>query len=116
MLQFDHPATFRRRLEQVAFGADHGMRGGNILLPDRIDGRIGDLREQLLEIVVEQLRLVRQHRQRRVSAHRAERLLAVVGHRADDETQILERVAEGLLALENFAMIRLRAFGRLGEL
>ena len=108
MLQLDQRATLRRRLEQIAARADHRFRRGDDLLADGVDRRIGHLREQLLEIIVEQLRLVREHRQRRVRAHRAERLHAVVRHRADDEAQVLEGVAKRLLPLQNFAMIRLR--------
>ena len=58
----------------------------------QIDRRIGDLREELLEIIVKQLRLVREHRERRVGAHRAERLRTpsrAIG--ADDECAGLRR-------------------------
>ena len=46
-------------------------------------GRVRHLREELLEVVVEQSRPVRQHRQRRVVAHRADRLDAVARHRLE---------------------------------
>ena len=107
MFQLDQRAAFRRRIQQTAARADHCFRRSDDLLADRVNRRVRDLREQLLEIIVKQLRLVRQNRQRRVRAHRTERLNAVVSHRPDDKTQILERVAERLLPLQNFAMIRL---------
>ena len=46
------------------------------LLADRVDRRVRHLGEVLLEIGVEQLRLVGERRDRRVGAHRADRLLA----------------------------------------
>ena len=45
-----------------------------------VDGRIGDLGEELLEVVVEQLRPVGEHGQGGVVAHRADRFGAVAGH------------------------------------
>ena len=39
------------------------------LLADRIDRRVGDLREVLLEVIVEQLGFLREHGDRRVGAH-----------------------------------------------
>ena len=55
----------------------------------RIDRRVGDLRELLAEIVVERAHLVRQHRHRRVVAHRADRLALVLGEHADDFVALL---------------------------
>ncbi len=89
----------RRFFEQVLLGADGGNRGSHHLLADRIDRRIGHLGEKLLEVVEQQRRLVRQHRQRRVGAHRAHRLLPVDRHRRQDHLQLFDRVAEGLLLL-----------------
>ncbi len=67
---------------------------------DRVDRRVGHLGEQLLEIVVQRLVLVGQHGQRRVVAHRADRLFALTGHRRQQELQVFLRVAEGLLPVE----------------
>ena len=50
--------------------------------------------------MVERLVLVRQHRQRGVVAHRADRLFTIRGHRRHDELDVFLRVAEGLLAVE----------------
>ena len=50
------------------------------LFADGIDGRIGDLREELLEVIEQRLRLIGEAGQRRVGAHGADGLLAVVGH------------------------------------
>ena len=58
-----------------------GQRGDQ-LLADGVQRRVGDLGEQLGEVVEEQPRPVRQHRHRGVGAHRADRLGAGAGHRA----------------------------------
>src|SRR4030095_7356518 len=58
MLQLNHPAAFRRRLEQVALRSHHCVGGGDDLLSDGINRRIRDLGEELLEVVVKQLGLV----------------------------------------------------------
>ena len=48
-------AVFRSFLEQVLLRTDGGDQGGDQFLADRVERRIRDLREQLLEIVVEKL-------------------------------------------------------------
>ena len=53
------------RIEQVAFRADGRGHRRDQLLADRVERRVGDLREQLLEVVEQQPRLGREHRQRR---------------------------------------------------
>ena len=68
-------------LEQIAFGANRRFGGGDDFFADTIDRRIGDLREKLFEIVEQRLRLVRQNRQRRIRAHRANGFHAVARHR-----------------------------------
>ena len=90
----------RRLFEQILLGADGGLGRHHHLLANRIDRRIGHLREQLLEVVEEQRRLVREHRERSIGTHRADRLLPVGRHRGEDHFQILDSVAEGLLLLE----------------
>jgi hypothetical protein len=87
--------------EQVRLRADEGHERHHEFLADRIDRRVGDLREQLLEVVVQRLVLVRQHGQRRVVAHRADAFLAValpIGNQL--ELEVFLGVAEGLLAIE----------------
>ncbi len=86
--------------EQVRARADERHQRHHQLLADRVDGRVGDLREQLLEIVVEDLRPVGQHRQRGVVAHRPQRFLAGFGHRRQHQLDVFLRVSERLLAVE----------------
>ena len=76
-------AAVRLRVQQVALRPDRHLHRHHDLLADGVDRRVGDLGEQLLEVVVEQLRPVGQDRERRVVAHRADRLRARVGHGVD---------------------------------
>ncbi len=87
-------------VEQVGLGADERHQRHHDRLADRIDRRVGDLREQLLEVVVERLVLVGEDGERRVVAHRADALLAGLRHRAHQELDVFLRVAERLLAIE----------------
>ncbi len=86
--------------EQVRPRSDERHERHHQLFADRIDRRIRHLREKLLEIVVKHFRPVRQHRQRGIVAHRADRLLAIGRHRREDHLQVFLRVAERLLAVE----------------
>ena len=98
----DFEALMRSRLapEQVGARADHRHQAHHQFLADRIDRRIGNLREILLEIIVKEAGARTQHRDRRVGAHRAHRILAVRRHRFEEAGEILLRIAEGLLAFE----------------
>ena len=62
---------------------------GDELLADGVERRVGDLREQLLEVVEQQAGAVGQDGDRRVGAHRADRLGAGAGHRRDEDLQLL---------------------------
>ena len=94
-----HPAVFRLLLEQVAVGADVHRGIGDDLLPQCIDGRIGHLGKELLEIVEQRLVLFRQHRQRNVRAHGGDLLRTGAGHGQNGIVDILVGVAEGLIQL-----------------
>ncbi|MBK7742911.1 MAG: hypothetical protein IPI40_04150 [Betaproteobacteria bacterium] len=114
--------THRRRAvdgevdgEQVRPRADEGDQRHHELFADRVDRRVGHLREQLLEVAVQRLRPRRQHGQRGVVAHRARRLLARLRHRREDDLEVLLRVAERLLAIEQRHLGRLRR-RRVGQL
>ena len=74
----DLAARLGTRIEQVALGPDRRLHRRDQLLADRVERRVGDLREHLLEVVVEQPRPIRQRGQRRVGAHRSDRLFAGV--------------------------------------
>ena len=91
------PARGRRRLEEVGLGTDGAVERGDELLADRVQRRVRHLGEQLGEVVEDQPRLVRQRRDRGVGAHRADGLRAGVGHRREEDAQLLLGVAEDLL-------------------
>ena len=84
------------RFEQVAFGADVAFQRHDHVLADGVDGRVGYLGEQLLEIVVEHAWLVGHHRQGAVVAHRAERIAQFGHQRQEHELHGLGGVAERL--------------------
>ncbi len=114
----DLAAGLRPRLEEISLRADRGLHRRHELLPDLIQGRIRDLGEQLLEVVVERPRPVRQDGERRVGAHRAERFLALARHRRQQDPEVLVRVSERDLPLEDRVVIgggRL-VLGQVGEL
>ena len=85
-------------VEQVRLGADARLDRHHHGLADRVDRRVGDLREELLEVGEERRRLVGEDGERDVVAHRADRLLALRRHRREQHPQVLLRVAEGELA------------------
>ena len=87
-------------VEQIGPRSDEGDEAHHQLFADRIDRRVGHLSEVLLEVGVEQLRLRRQRRNRRVRAHRADRFLAGRRHRREQDRQVFLGVAESLLAIE----------------
>ena len=68
-------------VEQVRPRPDERDEAHDELFADRVDRRVRHLREVLLEIGVEQLRLGRQRGNRRVGPHGPHRLLAGRGHR-----------------------------------
>jgi hypothetical protein len=94
--QSELPATLRLRIDEISFAAERKCCRGNELFANRIDRGIGDLRKQLLEIVVKQLRFVGQNGQWRIGTHRAHRLDCVLCHRPDVHAQVFKIVSECL--------------------
>ena len=91
--------------EQVWPRADHRNERHDQFLADWINRRVGHLRKILFEIIVEQARFGRQHGNRRVGPHRAERVLAVPRHRFEEFGDILLIVTKRLLPVEKQAGI-----------
>ena len=111
-VEADHAAALRSGSEQVALGAEEGFRGGDELLADAVERRVGDLGEDLLEILIEMLRLAGEHGERGVVAHRGDRLDAGRGGRSEQHAEILVGVAERELALEDALFLDgFRGFG-----
>ncbi len=84
--------------EQVGARPDHGDERHHHGFADRIDRRVGDLREVLLEIIVEQLGPFGENRDGGVRSHRSDRIVALGRHRRQEQLQILLGIAERLLA------------------
>ena len=97
MTELQCVAVLRRLIEDVSFASDVTVQRHYQSLADRIDRRIGDLREGLLEIAEQELRLVRQTGQRCVDAHRSDRFLAHQRRRRQNCLQVFVGVAEGAL-------------------
>ena len=93
-------AVLGRLIEDVALGADVAGERHDELFADRIDGRVGHLREKLLEVVEQRLGLVGEACQRRVGSHGADRFLGVHRHRRHQDFQVLIGIAESALAAE----------------
>ena len=83
-LQTHQAGMLGRFGEHVFAPAEHGIQAHHELLADRIDRRVGDLCEELLEVGVEQAWLCGQDRKRCVIPHRAHGFGAVFEHGFDD--------------------------------
>ena len=106
-----------RLVEQVPLRADARLHAHHDRLADRVDRRVRHLREELLEVRVEERLAVGEHGERRVVPHRADRLLGVPRERREDHVHVLLRVAERELAVaQRLARrgLRLR-LGQIGE-
>ena len=113
MGQVDLSATARLGIQQVSLWTHRGAHGGDELLANGIQRRVGDLGEQLLEVVVEGSVHVRENRDRSVRSHGADRPLAVADHRGQEHLECLVGVSEGLLALDERVLVgRGRVAGR----
>ena len=105
----------RPGLEQVGLRPDGPVGGHDDLLADRVHRRVGDLREELLEVVVEELRAFREDGQRGVVAHGADRVGAGGRHGVDDQPDVLGGVAEDLLAAEDRLVVGQDDRARVGQ-
>ena len=97
MRQLQHVAIFGRFFENVALAADIADQRHHHLFANGIDRRIRDLREELLEVIEQRLRPVGKARQRRIRAHRPNRLFALRRHRRENHPQIFIGISEGPL-------------------
>ena len=90
---------FRCRSEQITAPSQECCQGHHEFFADRIDRRIGHLREELFEVGVKQPWLQRKNSQRRVITHRSERFLAILDHRFQNHVEFFTRVPERYLQL-----------------
>ena len=104
-----------RGLKDVEFRAHAGFQRHHDRFTQRVDRRVGDLGEFLAEKIGEQTVLPRQHRHRRIVAHRADRFLTALGQRAQQLIALLEGHREHLLIdVELVGLHRLEA-GQFGQ-
>ena len=96
MGQAHHLAVRLAGLQDVhAHGPDIFGERHDQFLADGVDGRVRHLGELLPEVVEQQLRLVRQHGQRRVVSHGGRGFRPVCGHGHEGAFDVLAGVAEG---------------------
>ena len=102
-------------LQQVAFRPDGRVHGQHDALAVGVHWGVGDLRKELLEVVVEQLGVLREDRQGDVRAHAADGLGAVRSHGAHDHVHVFKGVAEGLLPTQHGLVVGLVHHGGLWQ-
>ena len=103
VVQLDQPRLVGAFGQDVGVRAEEGHERHDQFLADGVDGRVGHLREELLEVPVEQLRLFGEDGQRLVGPHGADRLVAGDRHGVEYQLDVLAGVAEVLLAAEQAA-------------
>ena len=116
MRQLERVAVFRRLVQNIALRADVADQRHHHLFADGIDGRIGDLRKELLEVAEQRLRTVREAGQRHIGAHGTDRLFAPRGHRRQQDSQVFFAVAVCPLAAQQRLGVRGDHPRRLGQL
>ena len=84
--------------QQVPLASDVAVERGHQFLADIVQGRVGDLGEELLEVGEEGLILVGEDGGRGVVAHRTHRIFPVLHHRLHEAPHVLPRVAKGALS------------------
>ncbi len=99
-----HFGVFLQNVADIAHKSGQRHDGA---LADGVNGRVGDLRKELFEIIRQVLRAVAEDGQRNVGAHTADGFFAVQGHRQEDVFEVFGSIAEGLLVFEH-----LRGFER----
>ena len=97
MPNFQDLAVVLLVLEQVTVRADIDLSVRDDPFPDGVDGRVRDLREQLLEVAEQELVLLGQDRERDVDAHGGDGFRAVLSHRKNGRIDVLIGVTKDLV-------------------
>ena len=88
----DHTGSVLRGfLEDVALGTEADFQGHDDGFTQRVDRRVGDLRELLAEVVVWRANTLRQHGHWRVITHRTYGFVALLAQRAQHLVALFER-------------------------
>ena len=96
-VQDDLSGVLRADVEEAALTTDIRLQRHDDSLAQRIDRRIGNLRKLLAKIVEQGADLGREHRHRRVVAHRSDRFQFGLGQHAHNFVPFLGRQIEHLL-------------------
>ena len=97
--QLELAGVLRRGLEEVSAGTEEGFRGGDEFFPLGVEGGVGDLSEELTEVVEEGLAFVGEDGEGDVVAHGADGFLGGLGHGGDEHGEFFAGEALGLLAV-----------------
>ncbi len=114
-IQMNLLAVFSRILGKVTALADEDIHTGNHFLEVGVNGRIGNLGKELLEIVEQGLLLIGQNSQGGVITHGAHRVDTGEGHGEDGAHSVLVGPSEKMLHLFNGILFR-GFIGYLGDL
>src|SRR5690606_3413715 len=87
-------------VKQIGLGTNERHQRHHKLFANGVDRRVGDLSEQLPEIVVERFGTVRQHGKRRIVTHRASGFFAVGSHGLQHKLEVFLSPAESLLTIK----------------
>ncbi len=101
-VEHQHPFALVAHVEDVGEVAEPGLEAHHVPLAQAVDRRVGDLAEVLAEELADEPRLVADDGERRVVAHRADRFLARLDHRRQDQLHVLHRQPGGDLAPRQF--------------
>src|SRR6266481_1554847 len=107
MCQLQHVTVLGLFRENVALASDVADERHHNLFANRVNRRIRDLRKELLEIIKQRLRTVRETSERRIRPHGPNRLLALRSHRAEDHPQVLIAVTKRPLPSKQSLSIRM---------
>ncbi len=94
------------KAKKIRSWSDNRGQAHDHFFTDRINRRIGDLRKQLAEIVVQWFGSVRKYSQWTIIAHGADAFLAGNSHGYHQKFDVFLRIAERLLAIQHGIMIR----------
>ena len=110
-LEMDHRRGLRLGLQGRTALTEMHLKAHHELFAQGVNRRVGDLRESLLEIVVEKMWLVGEHRQRDVISHAVSGLFAEGSHVLDDHVEVFGGEAHRRLQPEQIQLTHLAVLG-----
>ena len=92
------------RFQKVAFRTDVAFQRHDDFFTRTVDRRVGHLRKQLLEVIIDQAWLITHTGQSRIITHGPDRILLGGNHRNEHELQRFRGVPERLHMLQQFVV------------